>query len=178
MGVLEWIFVILLWTILLSIPVGAAIFVARMVWFSFFDRVVVFEFQHGLKYKDGRLEGVVEPGAHWVRRDGTTLVAVETREQLIVLDAFEVVPRDNIPTRVNAVASYRVVDPVAAFTKSVDYDQAVRNMVHAGLRKAAVGVSSRDIAQQGDELARHVMDSTRDRQVDLGIRLTSVAVTA
>lgn len=177
MGVLEGIFVVLLWTLLLSIPVGAAVFVARMVWFSFFDRAVVFDFQQGLKYKNGRLVGVMKPGGHWIRRDGTTIVAVDMREQLIVLDAFEVLPRDNVPTRVNAVVTYRVVDPIAAFTQAVDYDQAVRSMVQAGLRKAALAVTGRDIAQQGDQLARHAIESTRDRQRDLGISLTSVDVT-
>jgi regulator of protease activity HflC (stomatin/prohibitin superfamily) len=178
MGVLEVIFVVVLWALLLSIPIGAAVFVGRMVWFSFFERAVVFEFQQGLKYKNGRFVGVIKPGGHWIRRYATMIVPVDMREQLIVLDGLEVIPSDNVPTRVNAVANYRVVDPVAAFTKVVDYEHAVHNMVQAGLRKAAFAMTSKDVAQQGEELGRDVIESTRDRQRDLGVSLTTVEVTA
>jgi regulator of protease activity HflC (stomatin/prohibitin superfamily) len=168
----------LAWIVLLGVPLGVLFYVGRMIWFSFFERAVVYEFQLGLKYKDGRFVGIVKPGAHWKRRNVGTIVAIDTREQLVVLDALELVPRDNVPTSVNAVANYRVVDPVAAFTSVVDYEHAVRNMVQVGLRKAAFAMTSKELIQQSHELATAVIESTVERQRELGVSLTSLDITA
>jgi regulator of protease activity HflC (stomatin/prohibitin superfamily) len=165
------------WIVVLGVPLAVLFYVGRS-WFSAFERTVVFEFQQGLKYRNGRLVGVVKPGGYWMRRNRATIVRVDMREQLVEIDRLEVVPRDNVPTRLNAAANYRVVDPVAAFTTVVDHGGVVSTMIQLALRKAASTMTSKDLFRRTDELARHVIESTQDRQRELGISLGSVEVTA
>lgn len=168
----------LAWMVILGVPLAVLLFVGRRIWYSFFERLVVLEFQQGLKYSNGRLVGLVGPGTHRIRRNGGTIVAIDMRERLVELEGLEVVPRDNVPTRVNAVANYHVVDPVAAFTRVVDHANVVSTMLQVALRKSASTMTSKDLFRRSDELARYAVESTRNRQQELGISVTSVEVTA
>ncbi|WP_326547996.1 slipin family protein [Mycolicibacterium sp. ND9-15] len=76
---------------------------------------VVKEYERGVAFRLGRLRGPLGPGIVVVLPGIDKLVRVDLRTVTLTIPPQEVITRDNVTARVNAVVLFRVTDP----TKSV-----------------------------------------------------------
>ena len=67
----------------------------------FLSKITVHPHERVLAYRDGRLEGVLDPGRHR-RRTRTELVRVDLRERIVTLAPQEVLTADGVTLRVTA----------------------------------------------------------------------------
>ena len=76
---------------------------------------IVKEYERGVAFRLGRLRGPLGPGIVIVLPGIDKLVRVDLRTVTLTIPPQEVITRDNVTARVNAVVLFRVIDP----TKSV-----------------------------------------------------------
>lgn len=76
---------------------------------------IVKEYERGVAFRLGRLRGPLGPGIVVVLPGVDKLVRVDMRTVTLTIPPQEVITRDNVTARVNAVVLFRVTDP----TKSV-----------------------------------------------------------
>src|SRR6266508_1326037 len=90
--------------------------------------VIVRSTHRGLRYVDGRLDVVLEPGRYRLprripfrRRAFVEVVLVDLRERELTIKGQEILTADKVAVRVSIITQFRVVDPVAAVERVADY---------------------------------------------------------
>src|SRR6202008_3328017 len=82
----------------------------------FFIRILR-EYQRGVVFRLGRLLEPKGPGVVFLTPIVDRLVKVDLRTITLNIPPQEVITKDNVPARVNAVAYFRIVDPRAAIVQ-------------------------------------------------------------
>jgi regulator of protease activity HflC (stomatin/prohibitin superfamily) len=124
---------------------------------------VLREYQRGVVFRLGRLLGAPKgPGLFLLIPIIDRMVQVELRTITHVVPPQEVITRDNVPVRVNAVAYFRVVDPTAAIVEVADFGLATSQISQTTLRSV---------------LGQHTLDELLSEQTaPWGIKVSVVEV--
>ena len=95
---------------------------------------VVKEYERGVVFRLGRLVGARGPGLFFIIPILENMIVVDLRTVTYDVPSQEVVTKDNVTVRVNAVVYYRVVDPTKAVTEVFDYQYATAQLAQTTLR--------------------------------------------
>lgn len=163
---------LLMFVIALALVVAAAVYGFKHT----IEIVTVWEYEKGLKYYKGRFQKVLEPGLYWVLKYSTRIVRTDMRPRQVTLVGQEVLSADSITLKVSILATYQVVDPVAAINKIENYYDSLYSVIQLALREV---VGSKPI----DELLenRNLFNTTLIEQCgrateEFGVKLVSVSV--
>lgn len=105
-----------------SVFVAVALAVLYRLWGWFFPvpkRRVVEAFQRGVVLREGRVERILSPGAHWIRPK-QTLVVCDVRPTPFQVLGQELLTLDGMGVRVSVSGEYRVADPARFVSESSD----------------------------------------------------------
>lgn len=69
-----------LWALTLGLIVVVILFKVSPI-----RRVVIYEYQRGIKYRSGRYAGIVGPGAYWILPAFTTITSADVRPEFITI---------------------------------------------------------------------------------------------
>jgi regulator of protease activity HflC (stomatin/prohibitin superfamily) len=95
---------------------------------------VIREYERGVIFRLGRLRPVTGPGPCRVVPGVERLVRIDLRVVTLTIPPQEVITRDNVPARVNAVVLFRVVDPVKAVMQVENFAVATSQIAQTTLR--------------------------------------------
>src|SRR4051812_1859841 len=85
---------------------------------------VVQEYERGVIFRLGRLVGPRGPGLFFIVPFVDRMVKIDLRVITLDVPAQEVITRDNVTVRVNAVLYFQVMDPALAVVRVTDYVRA------------------------------------------------------
>lgn len=134
------------------------------------------EYERGVVFRLGRVIPVKGPGLVIIWPIIDRLVKVSLRTVTMDVPAQDVITKDNISVKVNAVVYFRPVDPVKAITEVEDFYYATSQIAQTTLR-SILGQSTLD-----DLLAnREQLNAELQRVIDFqtepwGVKVTSVEV--
>ncbi|MBI2830634.1 MAG: slipin family protein [Chloroflexi bacterium] len=138
---------------------------------------VVKQYERGVVFRFGRLVGTRQPGLNLILPLIDRMTKISLRIQTMVLDPQEVITRDNVTVRVDAVVYFMVTDAVKAAINVEDYRQATIQLALTTLR-SVLGQSDLD-----ELLAHRDQINTRLRQIideqteePWGVRVTLIEV--
>jgi len=134
------------------------------------------DYQRGLRYRRGRLVGLVDPGTHLAIRPFSELEILDGRPTSITVPGQEILTADGVALRVSLTARYVVADPIAAMTNDQNYVSALYTALHAGLREALAGRTADEILAGRGELGPAVGGAVASELARLGIELLGVDV--
>ena len=137
---------------------------------------VVQEYERGVVFRLGRLTGPRGPGLILLIPGIERMMKVDLRVITLDVPAQEVITRDNVTVRVNAVVYYKVVEPRNAVVQVFDFNRATSLISQTTLR-SVLGQSDLDELlskrdQVNQELQRIIDLSTES----WGVKVTSVEV--
>ena len=95
---------------------------------------IVPEYERGVIFRLGRLMGARGPGLFFIIPIVERMVRVGLRVVTLEVPAQEVITRDNVTIKVNAVVFFRVIDPNKAIVAVEDYRRATFNIAQTTLR--------------------------------------------
>ena len=95
---------------------------------------VLREYERGVVFRLGRLIDARGPGLFFLIPVVDRMVKVDLRTITLTVPPQEVITRDNVPVRVNAVAYFRIVDPKAAIVQVENYMNATSQIAQTTLR--------------------------------------------
>lgn len=104
---------------------------------------VVQEYERGVIFRLGRLVGARGPGLFLIIPFVDRMVKVDLRVVTLDVPAQEVITRDNVTVRVNAVLYFRVFDPEKAVVAVTDFVRATHQIAQTTLR-SVLGQSDLD----------------------------------
>jgi regulator of protease activity HflC (stomatin/prohibitin superfamily) len=132
----------------------------------------------GLFFKDGRHEATLAAGPHafWKGVAKARILDVDLREQVADVAGQDIMTADKVTLRLNAVVTYKVVDPLKAVTTVEDYRQALYREAQLALR-AVIGTRELDaLLSDKDAVARELDGIVRGRVAGLGVEVLSLGI--
>jgi len=137
---------------------------------------VVREYERGVMFFFGRYVGVKGPGLRFVFRPIYRMQVVELRTVVLDIAPQDMITRDNVSARVNAVAYYRVIDPEKAVLKVEDYKFATSQLAQTSLR-SVVGANELDaLLAERDELNRRLQTIVDEQTDPWGVKVSAVEI--
>jgi regulator of protease activity HflC (stomatin/prohibitin superfamily) len=117
----------------LGIVVVAVAVVATIV-LSFLSLAVLREYERGVVFRMGHVRPLYGPGLVMLIPFVDRLIRVDQRLVTLTIPPQEVITRDNVPARVNAVVMFQVTDPLNAILAVENYSVATSQIAQTTLR--------------------------------------------
>jgi regulator of protease activity HflC (stomatin/prohibitin superfamily) len=167
-GLIELLVVIVLIGI---VTAGAVVAAATLI-----GRVVVHEYERGVRMDSGRVIGLVGPGVITYLKPRTEIMVVDTRPVARAIDGQEVLTADGVAVKISLVVRTAVGDPVARLESDQDLDRYVYLLVQLGLREVVAGRELADVLAARTTIGAEIRDIAAGRLGEVGIELLSVDV--
>lgn len=148
------------------------------VWGWFFPvpkRRVVEAFQRGVVLREGRIEKILAPGAHWITPK-RTLVVCDIRPTPFQVSGQELLTTDGMGVRVSLLGEYRVANPGCFVTESSDAFASFYLELRQALRLAAGEMNSVGFFNAQTQLASRVRELLQPKEAQLGIEMTQLDI--
>jgi regulator of protease activity HflC (stomatin/prohibitin superfamily) len=159
---------------LISVPIIVAILLLAALLSSAIK--IVQEYERGVIFRLGRLMGAKGPGLFFIIPIIDRMVKVGLRVVTMDVPSQEVITRDNVTVKVNAVVFFRVVDPSAAIVQVEDFQRATWNISQTTLRNV-VGQSELDDLLANREAINQKLQNIIDETTEpWGVKVTIVEV--
>lgn len=134
------------------------------------------EYERGVVFRLGRIIPVKGPGLVIIWPIIDKLVRVSLRTVTFDVPAQDIITRDNITVKVNAVVYFRVIDPIKAITEVEDYFFATSQIAQTTLRSILGQSQLDDLLTKRDELNAELQKVIDFQTEPWGIKVTTVEV--
>jgi len=134
------------------------------------------EYERGVIFFLGRFQSVKGPGLIIVIPGIQQMVKVDLRVITLDVPSQDVISRDNVTIKVNAVLYFRIIDPQRAIIQVEDYYNATSQLAQTTLRSVLGKHDLDEILSERDKLNDDIQ-SILDAQTDSwGIKVTNVEI--
>ena len=137
---------------------------------------IVQEYERGVIFRLGRIQGAKGPGLFWIIPVIDQMVKVDLRVVTLDVPSQEAITRDNVTVKVNAVCYFRVLDPVAAVVNISNYLVATQQIAQTTLR-SVLGQSELDeLLSERDEINQQLQQIIDEQTEPWGVKVSVVEV--
>ena len=134
------------------------------------------EYERGVIFRLGRLIGAKGPGLILLIPIVDRMVRVSLRVYVMDVPPQDVITKDNVSIKVNAVVYFRVMDPSKAITEVEDYMYATSQLAQTTLR-SVLGQAELDELLASRDKINSELQQIIDKQTDpWGIKVSNVEV--
>jgi regulator of protease activity HflC (stomatin/prohibitin superfamily) len=156
------------------IPIAIAAFIVLIIISA--SVKIVAEYERGVIFRLGRLLGAKGPGLFLIIPFVDRMVKVDLRIITMDVPSQDVITRDTVTVRVNAVVYFRVVDPEASVVKVLDHIKATSQISQTTLRNV-LGQSELDELLTSREKLNQELQSIIDEHTDpWGVKVSTVEI--
>ncbi len=137
---------------------------------------VVQEYERGVIFRLGRVVGAKGPGLFFIIPLIDRMRIVDLRTVTLDVPKQEAITQDNVTVGVNAVAYFRVINPVDAVVQIEDYQRATWQLAQTSLRNV-IGQSTLDQLLQEREIINARLQQILDEATEpWGVKVSIVEV--
>jgi len=137
---------------------------------------VLVEYERGVVFRLGRFAGIKGPGLKFIIPIIDKLVKVSMRTVAMDVPPQDIITRDNVSIKVNAVLYFRVVHPDKALIEVEDFLYATSQLAQTSLRSILGQVELDDLLGKRDKINLQLQELL-DRQTDpWGVKISNVEI--
>ncbi|MGN6788739.1 MAG: slipin family protein [Rhodanobacteraceae bacterium] len=156
-------------------PVIAVIVVIVLI-ILFSSLKILREYQRGVIFLFGRFQAVKGPGIIVLIPVMQQMVRIDLRTVVMDVPPQDVISRDNVPVKVNAVILFRVIDPEKAVIQVEDAREATSQLAQTTLRSVLGRHELDEMLSERDKL-NHDIQEILDQHTDAwGIKVSNVEI--
>ena len=134
------------------------------------------EYQRGVVFLFGRFQAVKGPGLIILLPVMQQMVRIDLRTIVMDIPPQDVISRDNVPVKVNAVLLFRVIDPEKAVIQVEDAREATSQLAQTTLRSVLGQHELDEMLSERDKL-NHDIQAILDQHTDAwGIKVSTVEI--
>lgn len=137
---------------------------------------VLREYERGVVFRMGRARPLYGPGLVALIPVVDRMVRVDQRVITLTIPPQEVITRDNVPARVNAVVMFQVVDPRAAILAVENYAVATSQIAQTTLRSLLGRVDLDNLLAHRDDLNRDLQTVVEKQTKPWGVEVRVVEI--
>jgi len=134
-----------------------------------YERAVIFRLGRALQVPKG-------PGIILVFRPFDQMVRISLRQDVLEVPAQDIITRDNVTLKVNAVVTLYVVDPNAAAIKVANYVYQTSQFAQTTLRSVLGEVELDEVLSHRDKLNLRIQSIIDQRTEPFGVKVISVEI--
>ena len=135
---------------------------------------VLNEYERGVIFRLGRVIGAKGPGLILLFPVIDRMTKVSLRTFAMDVPNQDVITRDNVSIKVNAVVYFRVIDPIKAILEVEDYMYATSQISQTTLRSVCGGVELDEILAHRDKVNEQVQSILDQHAGPWGIKVANV----
>ena len=135
---------------------------------------VLNEYERGVIFRLGRIIAAKGPGLIILIPIIDRIVKVSLRLVALDVDPQDVITRDNVSVKVNAVLYFRVVDPVKAIVQVENYAYAMSQLAQTTLRSVCGQAELDDLLAERDKINAKLQEILDTHTDPWGIKVTTV----
>jgi len=151
------------------------VIVGVLVVLAILSLVVINEYERGVVFRFGHVIGVLKPGLKFRIPFGIDIVRkVDLRTRTIDVPQQEIITKDNISIKVDAVVYYHIEDPVLVITKVVNFDRSTTMLGQTTLRSVLGRHEMDEILTSKDNINVILKDLLTETMSSWGIVITAV----
>jgi regulator of protease activity HflC (stomatin/prohibitin superfamily) len=137
---------------------------------------VLKEFERGVVFRLGRLVGARGPGLTYVIPLIEKMDRVDLRTVTMDVPPQDVITKDNVSVKVNAVLYFRVVDPQRAIVEVADYLFATSQLAQTTLRSVCGQRELDELLAERDEINQQIQQILDSQTDPWGIKVVTVEI--
>jgi len=157
----------------MTIPI---IFVGVLLALLFAGFRVLAEYERGVVFRLGRFNGVRAAGLKWIIPGADRLVRVSLREIVMDVPSQEVITRDNVSVKVNAVLYFRVLHPEKAVIQVENYLYGTSQLAQTTLRSVCGQAELDDLLAERDRINQKLQEIIDLQTEPWGVKVRAVEV--
>ncbi|MFC1861361.1 SPFH domain-containing protein [Chloroflexota bacterium] len=157
-------------------PIAIGVIVLVILIFIPMALKIVSEYERGVIFRLGRLVGAKGPGLFFIIPFVDRMVKVDLRVITLDVPPQDVITKDNVTVRVNAVVYFRVVDPESSVVKVLDFIRATSQIAQTTLRNV-LGQSELDELLASRDRLNQILQKIIDEHTDpWGVKVSTVEI--
>ena len=137
---------------------------------------IVPEYRRLVIFRLGRLAGNRGPGIVFVIPIVDRVITVDLRILTMDVPVQEVITKDNVPIKVNAVVYFRVMDPSHSIVEVENYVMATSQLAQTTLRSVVGSVELDEVLSSREKINHELQKIIDDRTDPWGIKVSAVEV--
>ncbi len=134
------------------------------------------EYERAVVFRLGRLVGAKGPGIVLLVPLIDRMVRVDLRTVTFEVPPQEVITRDNVPAKVNAVAYFRVVDPVKSVVEVERIRNATSQIAQTTLRSVLGKADLDTLLAEREQLNENLQQIIDEQTEPWGVKVTTVEI--
>ena len=135
------------------------------------------EYERGVVFRLGRaLPEPKGPGVIFIFRPLDQIVRISLRQEVMEVPPQDVITRDNVTIKVNAVVTLRVIDPTLAVVKVANYAYQTSQFAQTTQRSVLGEVELDELLSHRDKLNLRIQGIIDQRTEPFGVKVLSVEV--
>ncbi|MEE3332227.1 MAG: slipin family protein [Myxococcota bacterium] len=158
---------------MLTIPI---IFVGVLAALLFAGFKVLAEYERGVVFRLGRFAGVRSAGLKWIIPGVDRMVRIALREIVMDVPSQEVITRDNVSVKVNAVLYFRVLHPEKAVIQVENYLYGTSQLAQTTLRSVCGQAELDDLLSERDRINQQLQEIIDLQTEPWGVKVRAVEV--
>ncbi|MFH1992368.1 MAG: slipin family protein [Pseudomonadota bacterium] len=134
------------------------------------------EYERGVIFRLGRLVNTRGPGLFLVIPVIEAMIKVDLRIVTLDVPAQDVITRDNIPVKIDAVLYFKISDPAKAITEIEDFMTATSQIAQTSLRGVAGEAAFDEILAEREKINTKLHKIIDEATDPWGIKVTAVEI--
>jgi regulator of protease activity HflC (stomatin/prohibitin superfamily) len=156
------------------IPIIFGIFIALVLLASAIK--ILKEYERGVIFRFGRLRGVKGPGIIIIIPFVDKMVRVDLRTVTMDVPPQDIITKDNVPVKVNAVVYFRVMDPAKSVVKIERYMVATSQIAQTTLRSILGQAELDDLLARREKINQELQKIIDEQTDPWGIKVSTVEI--
>ncbi len=137
---------------------------------------IVYEYKRAVMFRFGKFIKVLKPGFRWVIPVIETTQFVDIRVITINIASQEIMTKDNVPSRIDGVLFYKIIDTQKAVLEVEQYNFAISQLAQASLRDVCGKAELDTILSKREEMGENIRKIVENETKDWGIIISDVKV--
>jgi regulator of protease activity HflC (stomatin/prohibitin superfamily) len=137
---------------------------------------VLQEYERGVIFRFGRFAGVKPAGLQWIIPGVDRLVKIGLREIVMDVPPQEVITRDNVSVKVNAVLYFRVLHPEKAVIQVENYLYGTSQLAQTTLRSVCGQAELDDLLAERETINQKLQEIIDQQTEPWGVKVRAVEV--
>jgi regulator of protease activity HflC (stomatin/prohibitin superfamily) len=137
---------------------------------------VITEYERGVVFRFGRFVGVKSAGLKWIIPGVDRMVRIGLREIVMDVPPQEVITRDNVSLKVNAVLYFRVLQPEKAVIQVENYLYGTSQLSQTTLRSVCGQADLDDLLSEREAINQKLQEIIDQQTEPWGVKVRAVEV--
>lgn len=139
-------------------------------------RIIVFDYQQGLLYKNGSLQKILSAGSYLTWLPSQSISIVDLRRSVVTISGQEIVTADKVGVKLSILLSYKIADVDKAINKSQSWYQEIYALAQIAVRDEVSKLTVEELMQARSEFGAKLLDGVKAKASEVGVEILMLEV--